>query len=302
MRLSSPLSSPLREHFKKALSPQSRLLLIAALGLIGGLGFLAWQHLYPVTAAKGWSYRVFLDDVPYVSALAKDRQGVLYVTQELKDQGGSVFTLAADGRRSPLLAGLSKPDGLVPLHDGMVVSQEAGDHPVLWMHAGRSEALFSGTSVEGMASDGEFLYVIEDRAGDGRLLRFDPDSKLLAVLRDGLREAEGIAVCPDGQLYYTEKGHGWIKRWRSDGRDELLLSGLNAPGFLMCNEEGLWVSEDATHLARLLLLDGSGSLQVILRHLRSAQSVLSLAPGHLLIAEQGRARILEIKRADKRPD
>ena len=60
----------------------------------------------------------------------------------------------------------------------------------------------------------------------------------------------------------------------------------------MCNDEGPWVTEDATHLARLLLLDSSGSLQVMLRHVRSAQTVLSLAPGQLLIAEQGRARII----------
>ena len=269
--------------------------------LIVGLGFLAWQRFYPVTAAEGWSYRVLVDDIPYVSALVKDRQGVLYVTQELKDERGSVFMLAADGTRSLVLGGLSKPDGLASLGGGIVVSQEAGDYPLLWLSGGKSEALFPGRSIEGIASDGHTLYAIEDRSGDGRLLRFDPASKQLTVLRDGLNEGEGIAVCPDGQLYYTEKTKHWVKRWRADGQDELVLSGLKAPGFLMCNEEGLWITEDATHLARLLLLDKSGSMQVILRHLRSAQTVLSLAPGHLLIAEQGRARVLELWHASQQP-
>jgi len=64
----------------------------------------------------------------------------------------------------------------------------------------------------------------------------------------------------------------------------------------MCNEEGLWITEDATHRARLLLLDRTGSLQTILRGLRSGQTVLPLAPGRLLLAEQGRGRILEVER------
>ena len=91
-----------------------------------------------------------------------------------------------------------------------------------------------------------------------------------------------------------------MKRWRPDGGDELVLGSLNAPGFLMCDDEGLWVTEDATHRARLLLLDHrGGSVQVILRHLRSAQTVLSLAPGRLWIAEQGRGRILEVERSPR---
>ena len=235
---------------------QNRKLRLAVLGtaaaLIVGLGFLTWQRFYPVTTGDGWSYRVFLDDIPYVSALVQDRQGTLYVTQELNNERGGVFTLAADGTRSLVLGGLSKPDGLAPLGDGIVVSQEAGDHPLLWLHDGKSEALFPGKSIEGIASDGHMLYAIEDRPGDGRLLRFDLASKQLSVLRDGLSEGEGVTVCPDGKLYYTEKRHGWVKRWRTDGNDEMILSGLNAPGFLMCNDEGLWVTEDATQLARLL--------------------------------------------------
>lgn len=291
MVLSSTLFRPLRKPHRKVL----RLVGASTLTvLLAGLAFFAWQHLYPVTAAEGWSARVFLGDVPYVSALAQDRQGALYVTQELKDERGSVFTVAASGARTTVLLGLSKPDGLAVLGDGVVVSQESGDYPVLWLHGGKTEALFPGRSVEGIASDGRYLYAIEDRSGDGRLLRFDPTTRKLTVLRDGLSAGEGVAVCPDGQLFYAEKGKGWVKRWRSAEPDELVLSGLNAPGFLMCNDEGLWVTEDATHRARLLLLDRNGALQVILRHLRSGQTVLSLGPGHLLLAEQGRGRILEL--------
>lgn len=286
--------------------PERKQFVFVALGtvaaVLGGLAFLTWQHLFPVSAEDGWSYRVLVDDIPYVSALVKDRQGQLYLTQELKGDRGGVFALAADGTRSLVLGGLSKPDGLALLGDGIVVGQEADDHPVLWLHDGKSETLFPGRSVEGIASDGRTLYAIEDRADDGDLLRFDPETHQLSVLREGLSGGEGIAVCPDGELYYTEKPRGWIKRWRPGGDDELVQGGLNAPGFLMCNDEGLWVTEDATHLARLLLIDASGSLHVILRHLRAAQTVLSLSPGHLLLAEQGRARILELRQTLPQPN
>ncbi|HRD89624.1 MAG TPA: hypothetical protein PK752_15400 [Accumulibacter sp.] len=278
-----------------------RLLLAAGAAVLAvGLLFFAWQRFYPVTAAAGWAYRIHLDDLPQVSALAIDSGGSLYWTRELGNGRGSLFRRSADGSVAEVLAGLSKPDGLLSFRGGLVVSQEDGEQEVRWLHDGRSEALFTGRNVEGLAGDDRALYAIEDLAVDGRLLRFDPVSGALSVLRSGLREAEGVAICGNGDLFYTLKGKGTgkgsVRRWLADGSDPLLLADLNAPGFLMCNEEGLWISEDATHRARLLLLDRSGQLQVILSGLRSAQTILALAPGRLLVAEQGRSRVLLVER------
>ncbi|MDS4013045.1 MAG: hypothetical protein RKP46_01675 [Candidatus Accumulibacter sp.] len=267
--------------------------------LVGGLAFLAWQHLYPVSAGDGWSYRVFHDDLRLVSALAKDARGDLYVTQEMKSGNGLLFRLASDGTRQEVVGKLSKPDGLVAWLNGIAISQEEGEQPVLWLHDGHVETLFTGRSIEGLASDGQALYAIEDRPGDGRLLRYDALSKQVTVLRTGLREGEGVALCPNGELYYAEKGHRWIKRWRPQGDDQIVLGGLNAPGFIACNEDGLWIAEDATHRARLLLLDKDGVLHTVLSHLRSAQTLLPLAPDRFLLAEQGRGRLLEITRQAK---
>ena len=269
-------------------------LAVLAAVLVGG--FFGWQHFAPVTVADGWSFRVYIDGIAHVSALAKDRDGALYISKELSHEQGILFSRAADGSLTQAVVGLSKPDGLVAFRDGVAISQEGGDLPVLWLHGGQMEILFQGRSVEGLASDGQSLYAVEDRKGDGRLLRFDPLTRVLTVLRSGLSEAEGVAICPDGQLFYAEKGKRWVKRWQADGADVLVLEQLNAPGFLMCNDEGLWITEDATHRARLLLLDRTGSLQTILSGLRSGQTVLSLAPGHLLLAEQGRGRVLEVER------
>ncbi len=273
---------------------------LLAIGFLMALavGYLAWQHLFPVTAGNGWTVGLYLDDVAMVSALAKDDAGALYVTREQKNLGGSLFKLLPDGSVQEVMSGLDKPDGLLKFRGGILVSQEGGDYPLLWLHDGRVDKLFKGKDIEGIDSDADFIYAIEDLKVDGHLLKFEPSTGESTVLRAGLVEAEGIAVCPDGRLFYSEKKKGWIKEYRQgEKEDPVVHAGLNAPGFLMCNQGGLWIAEDATHGARLLLAAGAtGMPQVVLSHLRSAQTVLALEPGHLLVAEQGRNRILEINR------
>ena len=154
---------------------------------------------------------------------------------------------------------------------------------MLWLHDGKAEALFEANNVEGITTDGRVLFAIEDMKS-GRL----PESRSLSVLRDGLAEGEGLSLCRNGRLFYTEKAKGWVKQWQPEGRDKLVVEGLNAPGFVQCSDDGLWITEDATHGALLLLLDASGNLQVILRHLRSAQTIVQIAPPSLL-ARRARA-------------
>lgn len=264
---------------------------------LSALGFSAWRHFCPVTASKGWDYGVFHEGITKVSALAYDGQTV-YASQELSDEKGKILGLNTDGSIAELMTGLSKPDGQVMYLGGLVTGQEGGKLPVLWLHEGQTEALFEANNVEGIATDGRVLFAIEDMKL-GRLLRYEPESRSLTVLRDGLAEGEGLSLCNDGRLFYTEKARGWVKQWQPGGQDKLVVDGLNAPGFVQCSNDGLWITEDATHGARLLLLDASGDLQVILRHLRSAQTIIQIAPHHYLLAEQGRNRILEVHRTDE---
>lgn len=273
-----------------------RSVLVASVVLLAVLVYFAWQHFFPATAGSGWSFTVYLDDVQMVSALAKDGEGVLHITHELNRQQGSLVKQMPDGTLKEVLAGLDKPDGLVAFQNGLLLTQEGGDYPVLWWHDGILDKLFDGKDIEGIDVDAQAIYAIEDIKSAGRLLRHDLSTGQTLVLRKGLQEAEGVAVCPDGRLFYSEKKQGWVKQYRpGETVDPVILTELKAPGFLMCNPEGLWIAEDATHGARLLLLDPSGNLRTILGHLRSAQMLLSLAPGHLLLAEQGRNRILDIR-------
>lgn len=269
---------------------------VAGVAVVAVFSVLGWRHFWPVAEAADWRYRVVADDLPVVSALAADNQGGFFASLELRHGKGRILQLGADGSRRTVKQGLSKLDGMVRYRDGIAYSQEEGDNPVRWWHGERDEPLFVGRDVEELATDGRYLYAIEDKPTDARLLRFDPDSGELTALRSGLEVAEGVTVCPDGRMFYVEKKRAWVKQLQADGHDKVVASGLNAPGFLMCDGAGLWITEDATHMARLLLLDPSGRLQVILSHLRSAQTILPFGDNRYLLAEQGRDRVLEITR------
>lgn len=266
--------------------------------IIVGVGYPAWRHFYPVTTAKGWVYEVFHSGIPMVRALAVDDQNAVFVSQELSNKKGKILRLTKDGSTSEVLTGLSKPDGQVMFRGGLVTGQEGGTLPVLWLHDGKAEALFEADNVEGIATDGHALFAIEDKT-PGRLLRYDLETHELSVLREGLDEGEGISICQDGRVFYTEKAKGWVKQWKPEGIDTIVAKGLKAPGFVQCTEDGLWITEDVTHMARLLLLDSSGNLQVILDHLRAAQTIIQLDADRYLLAEQGRNRILELKRISR---
>jgi hypothetical protein len=259
-------------------------------------GFFAWQHFAPVAVTDGWTYRVYENGVPRASALARGKDADLYYSEELPNRQGRIVRRMADGSRREALAGLSKPDGLVAYRGGIAIAQEQGEFPVYWLRDGEISELFVGRQVEGLSTDGRSLYAIEDTQENGRILRYDPDTREVAVLRSGLIKGEGIAVCPDGSVFYAEKGRNRIMRLQVDGADQVIRQNLNKPGFLFCDGEGLWITEDSTHDARLMLLGPDGDLQVIARRLRAAQTFLPLGNDRFLLADQGRNRILELER------
>lgn len=263
--------------------------------LLGSLSYLGWRHLYPVVAETGWRYSVLLNGIQKVSAIALDADGGLLLSEELQNGEGRLLRYNADGSLEPVAAGLSKPDGMVSFSGGVVFSQEQGDEAVLWRTPQRTVELFAGSNVEGLANDGQYLYAIEDRHGDGRLLRYDPSTDTTVVLRTGLDQAEAISACPDGRLFYSEKRNGTVTQLNAEGQDRVVLTGLNQPGYLLCNNAGLWITEDATHMARLLRLTPDGQLHTVLSHLRSAQTLIEIRPGYYLLAEQGRNRVLSLQ-------
>jgi hypothetical protein len=267
---------------------------VSGLLLVSTLGFLAWQHYYPVQSASAWNYHVAYDNLEKAAALARAPSGGVLVTAELRDGKGQLLRVSDSGEQWVIMNHLTKPDGLTEYLGGYAFSQETANAPVSLILNGKVSELFVGHNVQGLFADGRLLYAIEDRKGNGRLLRYDADSQMVAVLRDGLNEAESFAICPDGKMLYSVKDEGVIKQLSPAGKDVTYLAGLKNPTFLLCDERGLWITEDQTHLARLWLQDTSGRLGVVLSHLRAPQEILRLSDGRYLLAEGGRNRVLEI--------
>lgn len=265
-----------------------------ALTVTAAAGFFLWQGFYPVRAAAGWQVEVLQREVKKAASIVPLADGGLLVSQELKDGQGNILRITPNGERKVVIDGLSKPDGLIAAHGGWVFSQEADDKPVQMLRDGKLSTLFQGNSVQGLWDDGDALYAIEDRHDNGRLLRYRWSDGDLGVLREHLDEAESITRCTDGRLLYTQKNHGTLRQLSDDGRDPEILSGLNKPTFVMCDARGVWISEDSTHRARLLLWDGKGEPQTVLSFLKAPQVIVADGKGGYLLAEGGRNRVLHL--------
>ncbi|BBH46417.1 SMP-30/gluconolactonase/LRE family protein [Pseudomonas sp. KU43P] len=262
--------------------------------LTATLGFFAWQSFYPVQASNGWDVAVVHRDVAKAASLLVQADGSLLVSRELDDGRGSILKITAQGERVVLIDKLSKPDGMVAAQGGWVFSQEGGRAPVSLSRDGQVTHLFEGDSVQGLWNDGDYLYAIEDRKGNGRLMRYAWASGQLEVLRSNLTETEGLTRCADGRLLYTEKGAGKVRALAEDGQDPVVVEGLRNPTFLMCDQRGLWISEDSTHRARLLRVDADGTQHTVLTFLKAPQAITPDGKGGYLLAEGGRNRVLQL--------
>lgn len=269
-------------------------MLVSAGVVVSALGFFAWQSFYPVQAAKGWSVEVVHQSVDKAASLVPLADGSLLVSRELKDGQGSILRITPDGEREVMVKGLSKPDGMIAAQGGWVFSQEGGKAPVSLSRDGQITHLFDGENVQGLWSDAQHLYAIEDRKAEGRLMRYDWRTGALDVLRSGLTEGEGLTQCGDGRLLYTEKAAGQVRALTPDERDPVVVAGLRNPTFLMCDRRGLWISEDSTHRARLLRIDPQGHQHTVLTFLKAPQAIVPDGEGGYLLAEGGRDRILHL--------
>ncbi|MFJ4385850.1 hypothetical protein ACIP02_16125 [Pseudomonas sp. NPDC089408] len=273
---------------------RTRLALTATTGLLAAaLSFFAWQSFYPVQAASGWDVEVLHRDVAKAASLLPQADGSLLVSRELDDGRGSILKITASGDRVVVIDNLSKPDGMVAAQGGWVFSQEGGSAPVSLSRDGQVTRLFDGESVQGLWNEGDHLYAIEDRKGNGRLMRYDWNSGQLEVLRSGLTETEGLTRC-EGRLLYTEKANGKVRALADDGSDPVVVDGLRNPTFLYCDQRGLWISEDNTHRARLLRIAADGSQHTVLTFLKAPQSIIADGKGGYLLAEGGRNRVLHL--------
>lgn len=273
-----------------------RLLMIAALSLcLTGAG--SFLILSSISMADGWRLTVFRQGLAEISGMVLDADGTIFISLEGRAGRGQLLSLR-DNQQSLLVDALNKPDGLAIFQGVPVFTQEDGKRAVIEYRDGESVALFTALNAEGIdtAINGD-IYIVEDRK-DGRLLKYDRQLESVTVLVSGLEEAEGVCVMGNGVVYFSEKAQGRIYRLQS-GITELFLDDLTNPGYLYCDaeEQGLWVTEDRTNFGRLLHITDQGKkIEVIGKRLHSPQSIAFYQQGDILVAEQGRNRIVRFSR------
>lgn len=263
--------------------------------LAGILGWLWWALLGPPVVGKGWSYQVWKEDLPEVSALAFDQRGGLYATLELRNGNGKLLHLVSGKEPRVLLGGMNKPDGISRLGDVLYLSNEAGGTPVIEFSRGKKRVIRGPFEVEGIqAIPGAKLLLVEDRSSGGRLIRMAPDSGKMEVLLDDLVQAEGVCQDAHGNIYFTEKTRGLLQKYSAGKRTTVYL--LSNPAYLNCVDDGsILITEDHTNFGRLLRFHG-GKLTEIASHLRSPQAAIQDDRGTIYLAEQRKNRILRFTR------
>lgn len=275
-----------------------RYLAVAAVALCAILAVLAWSRFSPVTAVDGWRYEALPAELDRITSLARMPDGSVLATlspkQRSGDKGHGLLVRLDTTQYTVLADGLYKPAGLLPYDGGVIITQEYAEQPVLFWKAGVLQPQLMLVKPESIAvmPSGQWL-VIED-AENGRLLRIDPQNKQKTVLFQGFSAGEGLCIGRDQRIFVVDNKGRNLQEYR-DGRMDVVLGGLNGPGFLRCTRDGIWITEDVTNTGRLLYYDYR-ELHVVARHLHSPQSVLEDGENAILVAEQGRSRLLRFTR------
>jgi sugar lactone lactonase YvrE len=246
----------------------------------------------PVVAAKGWRFQVLHAHLSGVDNLVQATDGTLYASRELA-QGQGLVVRIRDGRVETLISNLNRPDGLHLQGRWLYVTEEVADGRVLEydLCSGKQRELTTLHNPEGivMLPDGD-LAVNEDSI-NGRLVRVLRNG-VVEVITSGLNRPEGLAVTDDGTLIIAETGTGRVLAWRH-GEMSVLVEDLEEPDQVEVGPDGaIWITEDMQP-GRLLRYQ-DWTLEVILTGLWAPQGMTITGPNSLLLAEQGRGRILQV--------
>jgi len=130
---------------------------------------------------------------------------------------------------------------------------------------------------------------------NGRLLRVRRyGDRAVEVLLGGLNRPEGLVLSQDGEVIFAEAGTGRVLAFKN-GKLSVVLHDLDEPDQIEIAPDGaLWITEDVSNGRLLRFKDGA--LETVLSGLHSPQGIAFGADGVIWLAEQGRQRILLIRR------
>ena len=261
---------------------------------------LAWLRFSPVTVAADWKCDVLQENLDRITSLARLSDGRLLGTLSAKQRTGQpgsgqlVQLDIARGKYKVLADKLYKPNGLMPYQDGVVVTQEFSDQPVLLWNERQIKPVFMLVKPESITATQNGRWLIVEDAMNGRLIEFDPQGEKQSILYKGFEAGEGVCVGRDQRIFVVDNKGVDLLEFVNGGMKKT-VGDLNGPGFLHCTDSGIWITEDVTNNGRLLFYDYQ-NLHVIARHLHSPQSVLEDGDNGVLVAEQGRSRLLRFSK------
>jgi hypothetical protein len=260
-----------------------------ALSLLLPLAALA-ADTASVSAVRGWRFAVYHDKLPGIDNLVK-ADGTLYATRVGANGQGQVIKIVK-GKVETLIDGLNNPNGLEVRGRWLYVTEEMAEGRVIEhdLCSGKRRDLATLNHPEGVGllADGD-LAVAEDSI-NGRIMRVLRNG-VVEIITAGLNRPEGLTVARDGTLLFTEAGMGRVLGWRN-GDLNVLVDDLEEPNQIEIGPDGaLWITEDVA--GGRLLRYHDGALETILTGLKSPQGI-TFAGNTVLVAEQGRARILAV--------
>jgi sugar lactone lactonase YvrE len=141
---------------------------------------------------------------PGLDGLSRDpRTGDILVADS---PNGNVYRVSADGQRVSLLAaGFVRPtDAIADAAGNVYVADEYGNRVARVAPDGAVTTLARIAYTDDLAFDSDGTLLVTSLSMNA-LLRLDPSSgRVLATLATGLREPQGLAVDPTGNLYVSE--------------------------------------------------------------------------------------------------
>lgn len=243
-----------------------------------------------IELAPGWRYQIYARDLIAVDNLAVAADGSVFASLERTRGRGQVVRIR-NGAVDIFIDKLNRPDGLYLHGKRWYVAEEVADGRVLEvdLDTGRRRAIATLRNPEGIARDRDGHLLVSEDNVNGRIVRLMPGGRVDTLI-GGLNRPEGICLAGDGELYIAETATGRVLAYHQ-GAVRTVVEDLDAPDQIRLAVDGaLWITEDSSQGRLLRLRDGQ--LDVIAAGLSRPQGIAFLAGGQVLVAEQGRNRIL----------
>ena len=244
---------------------------------------------------------VLAENLAGLDDLALGPDGSIFVSNV---NDGTVKAYTPDGRLTPVVSGISEPEGMVVLPDGsLIIAEQGKNRLVRYDLATKKLTSFldldnktSHPGVDGIALDArnrDDMTIIIPDSPNGAVLRAGLDGKIRGVIGRGFARPTGAWVEQDGSVLVVDEAGSTLKRIRPDGTLEVLAK-LPVPDDVIADEAGnIFVNtlgDNAIHL----IPAGSTQDAILVGGLSGPQAIILDAVGNLVVTDTGHSRLIKI--------